>query len=87
MAKRGGGCSFVNKVRNMEQLGIAVGIVIDNVKEQNDRIAMSDDGTGGGIRIPSMMISKQDGDTILKWMNTASKEDRANVIVMAEFIS
>lgn len=29
---------------------------------------MSDDGTGGGIRIPSMLISKTDGNKILDWL-------------------
>lgn len=48
----------MQKVRHMENIGTAVGIVIDNVQENSDRIQMSDDGTGGGIRIPSMLISK-----------------------------
>ncbi len=29
---------------------------------------MSDDGTGGGIRIPSMLIQKTDGNKILDWL-------------------
>ena len=32
---------------------------------------MADDGTGGGIRIPSMMIKKTDGNLILKWLKNA----------------
>lgn len=57
IAKRGE-CSFVQKVRNMENIGVAVGIIIDDKYENTDSIAMSDDGTGGGIRIPSMLIGK-----------------------------
>lgn len=57
IAERGGGCSFVKKVRNMENIGVAVAILIDNTDENVDNIIMSDDGTGGGIRIPSMLIS------------------------------
>jgi hypothetical protein len=30
---RRGSCSFVTKVRNMENIGIAVGIVVDNTAE------------------------------------------------------
>jgi hypothetical protein len=56
-----GQCSFVQKVRNMEEAGVAVGIVIDETDEDIDSIVMSDDGTGAGIRIPSMLISKIDG--------------------------
>jgi hypothetical protein len=57
-----GGCSFVQKVRNMENIGIAAGIVVDNHNENITQILMSDDGTGGGIRIPSMLIGKVDGE-------------------------
>lgn len=52
-----GGCSFVQKVRNMEDSGAAVGIVIDNSNEEVENVVMSDDGTGAGIRIPSLLIS------------------------------
>ena len=64
VAKRGE-CSFVQKVRNMENNGVAVGIVIDDFAESVDNVVMSDDGTGGGIRIPSMLISRSDGDKLL----------------------
>ena len=69
-----GNCSFVQKVRNMENAGVAVAVVIDNKNEFVDEILMSDDGTGGGIRIPSMLIGKKDGDKILEWYKTATDE-------------
>jgi len=56
-----GGCSFVTKVRNIEDGGAAVGIVIDSSDEDISTVVMKDDGTGAGIRIPSMLISKKDG--------------------------
>ena len=59
---RRGSCSFVQKVRNMENIGAAVAIIIDNRYEMTDEIIMSDDGTGGGIRIPSMLIGEYDGE-------------------------
>lgn len=75
MARRGE-CSFVQKIRTMENLGIAVGIVVDNNQSENvDDVLMSDDGTGGGIRIPSMLISQKDGDKLINWMNNATVED------------
>jgi hypothetical protein len=67
IAKRGE-CSFVQKVRNMENVGVAVGIIIDNRPEMIDEILMSDDGTGGGIRIPSMLIGTKDGDKLTNWL-------------------
>jgi hypothetical protein len=85
IAKRGG-CSFVQKVRNMENIGVAVGIVIDDKAETIDNILMSDDGTGGGIRIPSMLISKPQGELLLNWIKAASPSDLKQLVVMAEFV-
>lgn len=57
IAKRGS-CSFVQKVRAIEDIGASVAIIVDNNAYDNiEEIVMSDDGTGSGIRIPSMLIS------------------------------
>ena len=57
---------------------MAVGIVIDNNEvEDVKNIVMSDDGTGAGIRIPSMLISKSDGDKLLDFMKTATATELA----------
>ncbi len=52
-----GTCSFVKKVRNLESIGVAVVIIVDDSNEPIENIVMSDDGTGGGIRIPSMLVT------------------------------
>jgi hypothetical protein len=67
-----GGCPFVQKVRNMEEAGVAMGIVVDNSDEDISEIVMSDDGTGAGIRIPSVLISKNDGQKLIDFLKTAS---------------
>ena len=67
-----GECSFVRKVRNMENIGVAVAIIIDESDEDIETIVMSDDGTGGGIRIPSMLISKSDGKKLIDFLKKAS---------------
>lgn len=41
----------------MEHAGVAVGIIFDNTDEMIENIIMTDDGTGGGVRIPSMLIT------------------------------
>ena len=46
---------------------------------------MSDDGSGAGLRIPSMMISKKDGDKILKFMNEATLEELESIRMTASF--
>jgi hypothetical protein len=75
LAKRGT-CSFVQKVRNMENIGVAVGIIIDDKAETIEKVVLSDDGTGGGIRIPSMLISKPDGLLLLSWLANASEAEK-----------
>ena len=75
MVAERGGCSFVTKVRNMEDVGVAVGIVIDDKAEDVSDIVMSDDGTGAGIRIPSMLISKKDGDKLLDFLKGATQKE------------
>lgn len=69
----------------MENVGAGVGIVIDDHAETIDYVAMSDDGTGGGIRIPSVLISKTDGDKLLGWFNKANETERNQLLMMAEF--
>lgn len=70
---RRGSCSFVQKVRNIEHGGGRLAIIVDEVdNESPDMIIMVDDGTGNGIQIPSVMLSKADGETILKEYNSIS---------------
>lgn len=82
-----GQCSFVTKVRNIENAGMAVAIVVDSRKEDVNNIIMSDDGTGAGLRIPSMLISHSDGAKLIDFMNTASVEELQAVNVIASFDS
>jgi len=70
-----GECSFVKKVRNMENIGVAVAIIIDDNEDVIDNVIMSDDGTGGGIRIPSMLIGKNDGKKLIDFLKRASDEE------------
>lgn len=62
-----GNCSFVRKVRNVERGGGSLAIIIDNKPgERADHVVMVDDGSGHGVNIPSMLISKSDGAKISK---------------------
>lgn len=81
-----GDCSFVQKVRNMENFGISVAIIVDNRPEMVDEILMSDDGTGGGIRIPSMLIGENDGKKLIEWYKQASDKERKSMVLMCEFV-
>jgi len=55
-------CSFVQQTRNVEKHGGSMALIIDAYeKEDIMKVTLSDDGTGAGIRIPAMLISKSDG--------------------------
>jgi len=76
-----GNCSFVTKVRNAERAGASLVVVIDDREEDISNVIMGDDGTGMGIRIPSMLIGKDSGK-ILK--DFAVKSD-SKATLSAEF--
>jgi len=57
-----GTCTFVTKVRHAQTAGAVAVIVANNVA--GPPIGMADDGTGSDITIPSVMISRADGDLI-----------------------
>lgn len=63
-----GECTFVKKVRNIEHAGGRLGIVMDNKIEDVTSVIMSDDGTGMGIMIPSLLIGKTDGQILKKFI-------------------
>jgi hypothetical protein len=65
---RRGSCSFVTKVRNVERAGGHAAIVVDDKFEDVQYVVMSDDGTGSGIRIPSMLVGKSDGQKFIDWI-------------------
>lgn len=56
-----GHCTFVTKVRNIEKAGGSLAVIIDDQQEDIQKVIMSDDGTGTGIRIPAMIIGRKDG--------------------------
>jgi hypothetical protein len=77
-----GGCSFTTKVRNAQNIGASMVFIADNKHENIHSIIMADDGTGNDIVIPSAMISYEDGNTIIKYMNDNKNE---LIIVDANF--
>ena len=80
-----GHCHFVNKIRNMEDLGAAVAIVVDNRFEDIKSVIMTDDGSGQGIRIPSLLIGKKDGQILIDFLNTATDDEMDQLVIMANF--
>lgn len=64
-----GECTFVSKTRNIARAGGEMAIIVNDRANQNiNNIIMSDDGTGLGLRIPSVLISKNDGDILKDYL-------------------
>jgi hypothetical protein len=69
----------------MENIGVAVAIIIDD-EENIENVVMSDDGTGGGIRLPAMLIGKIDGLKLMSWIDKASDDEIENTAIVANFV-
>lgn len=68
-----GQCHFVQKVRNIQALGVHLAIVVDNKDEFSENLIMADDGSGWSVNIPSFFIRKHDGDIIKKQIDNEKK--------------
>ena len=77
-----GNCSFVTKVRNAERAGASLVVVIDDRQEDIKNVIMGDDGTGTGIRIPSMLIGKDSGKVLKDFAVTSDSK----ATLSAEFV-
>lgn len=51
-------------------------IIVDNVQEDVTHIVMSDDGTAGNLYIPSVLISKEDGDIIKSFLTNTHRDKK-----------
>lgn len=71
-----GDCSFVNKTRNAQNLGIDILVIADDQTEiQNETIVLNDDGTGDDIIIPTVLISKVAGDALKAYLFERNNAD------------
>lgn len=64
---------------------MAVGIIYENLEENIDNVIMTDDGTGGGVKIPSMLISRTDGKKLIDFIKRASEDELRQIAIMASF--
>lgn len=72
-----GNCTFVRKSKNVQQLGGALALIVNNEPNRDpEDVIMIDDGTGNNIVIPTILISKEDGDNLKK----AIKETDQNLM-------
>ena len=63
-------CSCTQKVKNIEEAGGHVAIIVnDQDGEIEEDSFLSDDGRGGEISIPAILISRNDGEKIINYYN------------------
>jgi len=86
-----GNCTFVTKSRNVQKLGASLALIINNNPNENiNDIIMVDDGTASDIYIPTVLISKEDGDKIKKYLAqeankyTSQKDFNNNVDILMD---
>jgi hypothetical protein len=80
-------------VENAEKIGAKLAIIMDNMPENVSYITMMDDGTGYRVKIPSILISIDDGQALsnisqnsvaMKIIFETSKSDRVNLMIWLE---
>lgn len=70
----------------MEKAGASLAVIIDdNDREDIKNVIMSDDGTGTGIRIPSMIIGSRDGKALIDFLQK-NEELAKKASLTAEFV-
>ena len=70
-----GSCHFVLKARNVQKAGGKVALVVNNSDDDISQTIMADDGSGGDIMIPMVLISKKDGQ-ILKDYYSSNRNNK-----------
>ncbi len=69
-----GGCAPTTKSRNIQELGGSLALIMDNVKNRDPaEVSLPDDGRAGGIVIPTVLISKEDGEVLKAAIANAEK--------------
>ena len=71
-------CSYTTKVRNIEEAGGHVAIIINDKDEKVEDMFLADDGHEGEISIPAILISKADGEKIINYY-LLHKDDKKEI--------
>jgi len=81
-----GGCSFIRKTKNVQEIGGAMNLIMNHVNNQNpNEIIMVDDGTGLNVAIPTILISKENGE-IIKRAILETEKNNARPGVKKEYV-
>ena len=68
-----GNCSFIQKVRNAQNAGASMLLLINNDDQDIKNILLEDDCSGSDIKIPVGLISLSDGKILQNYMDNNPK--------------
>jgi len=72
-------CNPTQKVKNIEEAGGHAAIIINDKDEPIEKMFLADDGNGGDISIPAVLISLNDGNKLINYY-IDTKPDKNNRI-------
>ena len=72
-------CNPTQKVKNIEEAGGHAAIIINDKDEPIEKMFLADDGNGGEISIPAVLISLNDGNKLINYY-IDTKPDKNNRI-------
>lgn len=67
---KSGLCSVTEKVRNIEKAGGHAAIIINDKNDTPEKMFLADDGQGGDIAIPAVLISLSDGQKLIEYYSS-----------------
>eukprot|EP00826_Nyctotherus_ovalis_P027702 TRINITY_DN2167_c0_g3_i1.p1 TRINITY_DN2167_c0_g3~~TRINITY_DN2167_c0_g3_i1.p1 ORF type:complete len:357 (-),score=83.68 TRINITY_DN2167_c0_g3_i1:372-1442(-) len=86
-----GNCSFIRKAKNVQEIGGALALIVDNQDRNPEYFIMVDDGTAYEIVIPTILVSKSDGQKIKQTVLDTESENKGKtkhkefVVLMVDF--
>jgi hypothetical protein len=71
----------------VQNLGGSLALIVNNREDESiENVLMMDDGTASDIYIPTVIISKQDGERIKQFMIDSNKNNiKKDIIMTIEF--
>ncbi|CAD8092965.1 unnamed protein product [Paramecium sonneborni] len=69
---RRGDCPFTRKAIIAQKLQAKLLIIVDNRDEKVEQIMMADDGNGYQVDIPSVLISKSEGEKVISYLKKST---------------
>jgi PA domain len=76
-----GECYFVIKTRHAEDIGASLVLIANNLDNDVATIIMTDNGRGGNLQIPTVLISKIDANTIKNYLNDPTYKTHVSLSV------